>query len=59
MVYDNLMTLLNERLGEIMGVRIELEKREAASRTKRIAEHVRQGATGVRPKPAKRATKAR
>lgn len=49
-IYDNLMTLLNERIGEIMGCRIELERRETKSRDKRVAEHARQGKYGIRPK---------
>lgn len=54
LIYDNLMVLLNERAGEIMGVRIELERRETRSRAKRVAEHARQGSYGRRENLSKK-----
>lgn len=44
------MRILDTRLGELYAVRIELEKREAKSRDKRVAERLRQESYGVRRK---------
>lgn len=48
MIYDNLMALLNERLGQIMGLRIELERRESKSRERRTALYARDARRGQR-----------
>lgn len=40
--FDALAELLNKRIGELYGLRIELERREATARRKRIANRARQ-----------------
>lgn len=48
LIFDALMQLLNKRLGEIMGLRVELERREARSRQRRMAHKAGQERYGTR-----------